>query len=375
VALPNGDGWHGSFLLVVAIGCSAQVREPVVDRHDGAPLPSDEMPTGDGAHESADGAAEPSGDPGQYPDSEPVVPLDCDDGPTSPVVVQTAQELADALAQSAPGTVIRLAPGTYGGKFVITASGTAILPITLCGPWDAILEGPSLTSGYTLHLDRASWWVLTGFTVKGGQKGIMLDGAHHNRLVNLAVHDVGMEAIHFRSHSSYNRLERSVVFATGLQTPGYGEGVYLGSAKSNWDTYTNGEPDRADFNEIVDNRIGPTSAESIDIKEGTTGGLVLANHFDGAGMSGANYADSWLDIKGNGYQIVDNIGQNALVDGFQTHVQVDGWGNDNVFRRNRAEVLGPGYGFNIHSKSTGTVIGCDNVVIGAALGLANIDCQ
>ncbi|MGH3881562.1 MAG: nitroreductase family deazaflavin-dependent oxidoreductase [Actinophytocola sp.] len=61
-------------------------------------------------------------------------------------------------------------------------------------------------------------------------------------------------------------------------------------------------------------------------------------------MTGANFADSWLDVKGNGYLVADNHGSTALRDGFQTHVAVEGWGRDNTFRHNTADVRGPGYG-------------------------------
>jgi len=44
----------------------------------------------------------------------------------------------------------------------------------------------------------------------------------------------------------------------------------------------------------------------MDIKEGTTGGPISGNTF-GAGMSGS-WADSWIDLKGNGWVIQNNHG-------------------------------------------------------------------
>jgi hypothetical protein len=49
-------------------------------------------------------------------------------------------------------------------------------------------------------------------------------------------------------------------------------------------------------------------------------------------------------------------------------------GNGNVFTRNRAEVDGPGYGFNIAGRSSGNVVKCDNVVVNAGDGYANVPC-
>jgi hypothetical protein len=81
-----------------------------------------------------------------------------------------------------------------------------------------------------------------------------------------------------------------------------------------------------------------------------------------------------MDVKGNGYAIAENTGEGSPNDGFQTHVAVDGWGNDNVFTKNVANVNGPGFGFSILKASQGNVVRCDNMVSGAASGFANVDC-
>ena len=41
---------------------------------------------------------------------------------------------------------------------------------------------------------------------------------------------------------------------------------------------TDCEPDRSDRNVVAGNTISDTTAESIDIKEGTTGGTVVGQH-------------------------------------------------------------------------------------------------
>jgi hypothetical protein len=294
------------------------------------------------------------------------------------VNVATAAALSAALADARPGDRIVLADGTYGGQFVATASGTSDQPIALCGSRGAVLHGASLDSGYGLELE-ASFWVLSGFRVTGSQKGIVLQGANNNALTGLEVDHVGQEGIHFRKASSHNVLQGSSVHDTGTgsgsKDKGFGEGVYLGSAESNWDLYgDNGGPDRSDGNQVLDNTLGPsTTAENIDIKEGTTGGLIRGNSFDGTGMSGDNFADSWVDVKGNGYLLDSNHGAHALLDGFQTHVQVTGWGNDNTFAGNAMADV-PGFGINVASKSTGTAVSCSNTLTGGA-GVANIACK
>ncbi|WP_394851173.1 hypothetical protein [Pendulispora rubella] len=296
----------------------------------------------------------------------------CTDSANRVVRVSTAAQLKQALTDAKAGDRIELADGTYSGRFAATASGTSSAPIRLCGSAKAILNGGSPGSGYGFSL-KGSYWVLSGFSVTQSQKGIMLDSANHNLLTNLEVYDTGMEAIHFRTHSSDNVLRDSRVRNTGKSNAGFGEGVYIGTAKSNWGSQTGGKPDKSDRNQVINNRIGPgVTAESIDIKEGTTGGRIEGNTFDGNGMTGENYADSWIDVKGNGYLLKNNTGSDALLDGFQLHQAVDGWGNDNVFQGNKISGV-PNYGIFAVSAVTGTVVRCDNTISGGK-GLSNITC-
>jgi hypothetical protein len=123
---------------------------------------------------------------------------------------------------------------------------------------------------------------------------------------------------------------------------------------------------------VSGNVVGPgTTAENIDIKEGTSGGIVSDNALDGAGMT---ETDSWIDVKGNGWTIIGNRGVNAPLDGFQTHVTTPGWGEGNRFERNIAEVRARGYGFNIDVRGEGNTVTCDNDVRNAAAGMANVTC-
>jgi hypothetical protein len=241
-----------------------------------------------------------------------------------------------------------------------------------------VLDGGTTSTGYVFYFDKVDHWILSGVTVTRGKKGVMLDESSQSLLTGLLVHDIGEEAVHFRKFSSQNIISFSEIRDTGKVTPGFGEGVYLGSAVSNWSSITGSSdtPDTSDGNKVLSNVFGPgITAEHIDVKEGTTGGEVRGNTFNGDGISGANFADSWMDVKGNGYIVAESTGMGSPNDGFQTHVAVDGWGNENVFSANIAEVNGPGYGFAIANDSQGNIVRCDNVVKGAALGYANVDCM
>lgn len=288
--------------------------------------------------------------------------------PTSSV--STAAELSAALAKAEPGAVIVLAPGTYPGNFVATSSGTPGNPITLCGSTASVLNGGSTDKGYVFHLDHASYWQLLGFSVTDGQKGVMTDGTVGSVIKKLTVSDIGDEGIHLRDNSTDNLVTGNTISGTGHRKPQYGEGIYVGTANSNWCTVTNCRPDNSDRNVIDGNTIINTTAENVDIKEGTTGGVLRNNTFNGAGMSAA---DSWVDVKGNDWTIQGNTGQNAPQDGFQVHEVFKGWGTGNVFGSNAATVNGPGYGIRLAPVQANVVL-CSNTASGAGQGLSNARC-
>jgi hypothetical protein len=307
--------------------------------------------------------AAPAGE-GDLPDHTPV---SC---PTATVSVTEPEALTTALASAAPGDVIGLADGTYEGQFVAQASGTEDEPIWLCGSSRAVLDGGDLEDGYVFHLDGASHWRLVGFTVTNGQKGVMADTTVGSVIQGLTVTRIGDEAVHLRNNSTDNVVASNSISHTGLRRDDYGEGVYIGSAVSNWCSYSACLPDRSDRNVVKANTITHVTSEGVDVKEGTTGGVVLDNVFDGSAMTGA---DSWVDIKGNNYLVAGNSGTNAPEDGFQTHQILPGWGDYNVFSANEATVNGPGYGIASWPEES-NVVTCDNVVTRAREGRSNIDC-
>lgn len=294
------------------------------------------------------------------------------------VRVADAQALSRALDSAKPGLTIALADGTYSGRFVISRSGQARRPITICGSADAILDPGTNLKYYTLHLDGADHVDVRGITVRQGLKGIMADDWDHGTIDGVTVTGSGEEGIHLRRWSSDSTVSNSRISDTGTADPAvrpdaarFGEGIYVGSAYTNWPKYTGGLPDASDNVRIVGNTISNTTAESIDIKEGTTGGLVSGNTFDGAGMVAA---DSWLDVKGNDYTIRGNVGSSSPRDGFQTHVQLDGWGNGIHFSENTGRVDAPGHGIRVASQSAGVVVSCTNDLAGAGSGLSNVPC-
>lgn len=296
----------------------------------------------------------------------------------SEIAVRDAAGLTSALAAAEPGTMIRLAPGTYRGRFISGRSGTAQNKVVVCGPRTAVLDSGTVSEGYTMHVKNSNYWILSGFTVTRGKDGVMLDRSNFNLVTDLLIHNVGHSGIHVRTFSSDNTLTYNQIRDTGKYYAGYGEGIYIGTAVSNWQTITGSSttPDRCNRTRVRYNTLGPNiTAEAIDIKEGTSGGRIRGNVFDGTGMTGANYGDSWMDVKGNGYLITGNTGVNTLKDAFQVHQAVVGWGKNNVFENNFANVKASGYGFMLDGKSTGNVVRCNNVVQSAGAGFANVSCS
>jgi len=300
------------------------------------------------------------------------------------VNVSSSAQLVAALKDARPGDVIKLADGTYTdasmkvgdytGAYAANVSGTAARPISLIGSNKAVIDGGGTGRHYGLYLVDSDYWNIKGITVTNATKAVVLDHSSNVTIDSIDVHTVGQEGIHLRKNSSYNIVKNNRVWDTGLKNATYGEGIYVGSANSNWGRYSGGQPDRSDYNKLLGNHISHTGAESMDIKEGTTGGLIEGNTFDGTGMSGS-WADSWIDMKGNNWTVKGNTGMNAKLDGFQVHGALAGWGNNNTFVDNTAEVNAKGYGFLLQNNVSGNVISCKNVVKAAASGFANVACK
>ncbi|WP_083255030.1 cellulose binding domain-containing protein [Amycolatopsis orientalis] len=359
------------------------------------------LPTGCTVNGVPCGGGVPTSTPGTTTTtSEP--PVTTTSVPPGDVVdVGTAAELQAALAAASPGRTIRLAAGTYRGSFVATKPGTAAAPITVTGPATAVLindgpsgEAPSCPAptagwdpGYGFWLYGAPYWQLKGFTVQEAKKGIVVDNSHHTVIDGVRVHRIDEEAVHFRRSSADSVIRDSTISHTGLVQAGYGEGVYLGSANSNWGCHGNsGGVDRSDRVQVLDNHIGPyVAAEGIDVKEGTADGVIRGNTFDGQGVSGQNSADSWVDVKGIGYVIEGNTGSFAspgtFANGYETHNPdtspsfPNGCGN--VWRDNKSDLGGVGqYAIKITSTSKCSerpnVVYASNTVSRAVNGLTNI---
>lgn len=338
-------------ILVGALIGAATIAWALAPRNTG----SDEAPVGGGQNSAS-------------PAESAAPELAC---PAETVKITSADELESALEDAEPGAVLELEPGRYVGEFVTTRDGRTDAPITLCGTPDSVLDGGGIDGGYVFHLDGATHWVLQGFGVENGQKGVMADGTTGSVIRGLIVSHIGDEGIHLRADSTDNQVLENTISDTGLRKPKFGEGIYIGTAESNWCDITACEPDASDRNLVAGNDISETTSESVDIKEGTAGGILRGNTFDGSSI---NKADSWVDVKGNDWLIDGNVGSNSPEDGFQTHEILDGWGTGNIFQNNTARLTSAGLGFSLKPERD-NVVTCDNTVSGPDSELTNVECR
>jgi hypothetical protein len=304
-------------------------------------------------------------------------------GEAQNIYVNSASQLQTALNNALPGNVIIIQDGYYerSGGFYANAGidGTQANPITVIGSRNVVLSTNNLASGYAFSLKGNKHWIIKGFTVTNSKNGVVLDNCKYVTVDSIQAKKLGQDGVHLRTHTSYSVVKNCYIDSTGLNDYSYGEGIYIGSAYSNWCTYTNCDPDTSNYNQVLNNIFGNfITAENIDIKEGTKGGLIKGNKFNGTGLQGMNGGDSWIDVKGNSYIIEENIGNNSILDGFQTHIQQPGgYGNYNIFRNNTLNVNGPGYGIRVQtSNANGTAINnivcTNNNVSGSTLGLTNV---
>jgi hypothetical protein len=141
-----------------------------------------------------------------------------------------------------------------------------------------------------------------------------------------------------------------------------------GSAKRNSLTYgVNGGPDPRDRNQVIGNTIGPnTSAGSVAIEDGTTGGIVRDNTFDGTG----NDRRETSPIPGSTPR--------ATATGSRTTTAVTR--SSTVSRSTSRSLAGAtttifpetpcpaGHGITVAGASTGTTVACDNPITAAVWG-------
>ena len=298
------------------------------------------------------------------------------DCPTATTTVHTADELRSAIDRAGPGTVVRMAPGTYLGQIDVHANGTAAKPIWVCGPRDAVINVGGIQDNHGVQIKNSSNLVIAGMTVTNSLKGISVIGSSNVTIADTRINHIGYEGIHLRAFTTDSTVVGNTISNTGARDASYGEGIYIGTSENNWCAQTNCAPDHTDRILVLDNRITLTGAQPIEAKEGTSDGVIRGNVIDGA--NAMSDALEWIKVKGNDWTIDDNQGANSPLHGFAVNGSVAGWGLRNTFTHNTGAVNAGGYAFFIHEKgsrgSSHTDVSCSNSVTRAADGFSNLAC-
>ncbi|WP_136585953.1 right-handed parallel beta-helix repeat-containing protein [Microbacterium hydrothermale] len=294
---------------------------------------------------------------------------------TGATTVRTATELQSALQTANPGGVIRLAPGTYQGYFLMQRSGTLSSPIWICGSSDTILTRGSTSAGFAVHLEGVHDVILTGMTIRNATQAVALSGSTRVTVSDLRISNTGQEAIKLRYNTTNSRIGWNSIDGTGKVEAEYGEGIYVGTSPARWCEYTNCQPDASDGNFIVRNTIKNTTADPIEVKQGSKNGVIIANTLDGAGLRAAGVT-SLIFVKGNGWLVRDNVGTNSPSSAFAANIdyapQPD-WGKSNVFVGNRATSPDSTRPLVAVRENVGNRVGCSNKP-GSGQPISNIAC-
>jgi len=301
----------------------------------------------------------------------------------SPTVTVTDTASANAaIAAAQPGASILLADGVYGPLVVNKKHGTAQDRISICGSRHAIVrpfpDTTNMVDGVGVRVQESSFITVNGFTVENAQKGVALTSTSDSRVYGLRVMNTSQGGIYAQIGSSDNLIAANQISHTGLdqsipvsgvwhQDGRYGEGIYVGNSQGNDTCEPNCAPDASDRNVIVWNTITDVTAEGIEAKEQSTGGLIYDNTVTFSSThQGAIY--SALQVKGDGYLVYGNSITSGLKYGIRsvtTEVGDRDWGYDNVFASNAITLTGaidaPEYGF-LQNYGTANVFGCDNTL-------------
>lgn len=293
--------------------------------------------------------------------------------PATGTKVSTLEQLRTAVASARPGTVILLAPGTYRGGITVTSSGTSDKPIWICGPRTAILDNQNVQSKNGVHLDGADNVHVAGISIQNFRKGIVISGSVGSSVADVSIASTGEEAVKVRYSSTDTAVLYNVIRQTGLAVPMYGEGVYLGTSPKDWCSVNGCEPDRSDRTVVVGNDIARTTADPIEAKPGTSGGVIRGNTIDAGGVSEVT---TIVAIKGNDYIVVDNVARNGVgPSGFYaSETEVAGWGQNNIFARNNVALLNAGVAIYVKTGAN-NVVDCSNTPAGQGVERSNVVCQ
>jgi len=283
------------------------------------------------------------------------------------VLVETTEELHEALKTAQPNDEIALGPFVFEGAaseeasghpealFYAENSGTAEQPIRLSS---ALSDSPALLTGidqtqYEVLRISGDYWEIDNIGLTGARDGLVLDNADHNLLDRVIISDVGERGVVIRNGSSGNVLRRSQIFSTGL-APREGsadntQGVVVGSKAEVWSSAPEGTMDEQDYdNLIANNYIGPAiPGPSVQVNEGSLRTQIINNIVDADGNTSSGDRASVFVIQGNDVKVAHNSIRNKSGSGLEQILLArnvvrdwvtDSWGENTRYYQNIHEL-------------------------------------
>ncbi len=273
------------------------------------------------------------------------------------VNVSTVADLTSATLNAKAGDTIWVAPGKYKlpsdncqkdtfvnntgrdcGRIWLGADGTKNKPIVLVGSDPANppeIYGTSVGSNYGIHV-TGNYVVLKNLKIHTFSKGVVFDNSVGALMEDCEVYHTGTELVHVRDSSQQVTLNRNFIHGSGYETAQYGEGIYVGTYYKSWVSSQQSEQTagfwgadtlqhrysgydwRVNDTKITCNIVKATTAENIDVKEGTVRGIVQGNMFiaDSTNYDGkVDYDDANIDMKGASWSVTGNYFYNSKKSG------------------------------------------------------------
>jgi hypothetical protein len=284
------------------------------------------------------------------------------------VNANTVAGFTSALTNALPGDCIQLAPGTYtlASNLTIANGGTAAAPIVIQGTGSsAVID----VNQHFMYVD-ASYLQLRRLRIMNfNTVGLWFRGVTGDVIDSVEVDHTLQEALAFKSGSNHNVVMNSQFHDTGILSPQYGEGIYIGT----YATPTSGVTD----NQILNNHFGPNvRAEGVDVKEGSDRTLIRGNVFDGTGsVYVVNQTQSLIQVAANAVTIDSNYMRFGNPHGV-TFVKGLGTMAGNVVTGNTMDLQNihgygmPIFGINHFAGTTdpsAVTVSCNNVMVSGTL--------
>ena len=273
------------------------------------------------------------------------------------VNVSTVADLTSAALGAKAGDTIWVAPGKYelpssncqNDKFVnetgrdcgliwLGADGTKANPVVLAGSDPK--NPPEIFSSdykhnYGIHV-TGNYVVLKNLKIHSFSKGVVFDNSVGALMEDCEVYHTGNEIVHVRDSSQQVTLNRNFIHGSGYEIAKYGEGIYVGTYNTGWASSQQADRDagfwgtdasqhrysgydwRVNDTKITCNIVSGTTAENIDVKEGTVRGIVQGNMFIGDSLDyngEVSYDDANIDMKGAYWTVTGNYFYNSKKQG------------------------------------------------------------